>query len=84
MAFRYSNLGGHNRGHRKVDRFFFRYTVYRNGTDELVIQDGTAEECARAMGITVPSFYSAYSRSKSGAVKRWHIEAVPAETLLSD
>lgn len=84
MAFQYSNRGGHNRGHRKVDRGYFRYTVYRNGSDELVIQDGTAEECARAMGLTVASFYSAVSRAKSGSIKRWHIEAVPAETLLSD
>ena len=81
--FDYTKCGGKNRGIRKVDRGFLRYTVYDNRTDELVILDGTAEQCARAMGLTAGSFYSAVTRARNGKVKRWHIETVPAETLLS-
>lgn len=81
--FDHSKCGGHNRGHRKVDRGFLRYTVYDNRTDELVILDGTAEQCARLMKMTVPSFYSAVTRAQNGKIKRWSIESVPAETLLS-
>ena len=68
MAFR-------NTGHRKIPgkRGFYRYTVYNNRTDELVILDGTAQECARAMNLTIASFYSAVSRAESGQAKRWFI-----------
>lgn len=83
VMFDHTKCGGKNRGIRKVDRGFHRYTVYDNRTDDLVILDGTAEECARLMKITVPSFYSAVTRARNGKVKRWHIEIVPAETLLS-
>lgn len=81
--FDHTKCGGHNRGTQKVDRSFLLCTVYDNRTDELVILDGTAEQCARAMGVTVGSFYSAVTRAKTGKIKRWHIESVPAETLLS-
>lgn len=83
MPFQYSNRGGHNKGRRKVGRYYLLYTVYRNDTDELVILDGNAVECARAMGVSEKSFYSMVTRARSGRIKRWHIEAVPAETLLS-
>ena len=81
--FDHSKCGGRNRGQHKIDHGFFRYTVYDNRTDELVILDGTAEQCARAMGTSVGSFYSAVTRARTGKVKRWNIESVPAETLLS-
>ena len=42
-----------------------RYTVYNNHTDFPVIADGTAKECAKAMGIALDSFYCALSRFKN-------------------
>ncbi|MBO7240216.1 MAG: hypothetical protein J6V23_07020 [Bacteroidaceae bacterium] len=39
-----------------------------------VIIDGTAEECAEAMGITLKSFYSAVTHAKTGKIKKWYIE----------
>ena len=42
------------------------YTVWNNKTDELVILDGTSKECAKAMGITIQSFYSYLCKSKKG------------------
>lgn len=62
------------RGHRKVGGSWTRYTVYDNRTDELVILDGTARECARAMKLTLGSFQSAVTHARTGKVKRWHIE----------
>lgn len=62
----------HNCGEKT--RSFCVYTVYDNRTDFPVIVDGTARECAKAMGLAPASFYSAVVRAKSGAVKRWHIE----------
>lgn len=41
-----------------------RYTVYNNKTDFPVIVDGTAQECAKAMGMTIDSFYCALARFK--------------------
>lgn len=41
------------------------YFVWREKTDELVAY-GTARECARKMGIQLPSFYSEVSRTRSG------------------
>ena len=41
------------------------YFVWREKTDELVAC-GTARECARDMGIQLPSFYSEVSRTRSG------------------
>lgn len=50
------------------------YTVYDNKTDELVILDGTSTECAKAMGVTINTFYSYLCKSKKGII-RWYIEA---------
>lgn len=50
------------------------YTVWDRKTDELVILDGTSKECAKAMGITIQSFYSYLCKSKKGII-RWDIEA---------
>lgn len=52
------------------------YTVYNNKTDMPVIIDGTAEECAKAMGIKVSSFYPAVTRTKKGQQKKWYIDSV--------
>lgn len=50
------------------------YTVYNNITDMPVIIDGTAEECAKAMGIKLESFYSYVARLHDGKTKKWYIE----------
>ena len=52
------------------------YTIYKNKTDELVILDGTAKECADAMGIKFSSFYPIVRRSKMGVLRKWYIESV--------
>lgn len=49
------------------------YTVYNNKTEEVVIVDGTARECAKRMGIKEESFYSIFSRLNKGKKTRWHI-----------
>lgn len=48
------------------------YTVWDKNTDELVILDGTSKECAKAMGITIQSFYSYLCKSKKSVI-RWDI-----------
>ena len=60
---------------------FYRYTVYNNKTDFPVIVDGTARECAKAMGLTISSFYSAVSRSGTEKYKKWHITKDFADDL---
>lgn len=47
-----------------------RYTVYNNKTDFPVIVYGTSEECAKAMGITLNTFYKLTSYKKT---KKWFI-----------
>jgi hypothetical protein len=53
------------------------YTVYDNKTDMPVIIDGTAKECAKAMGMAFSSFYPTVRRVKIGETKKWYIEAIP-------
>ena len=56
-----------------------RYTIYDRKTDEAICYDATARECARKMKITLESFYTFYSRQKSGSDKgsqRWEIVRV--------
>ena len=48
------------------------YTVYRNGTDE-VVAFGTAEECAKIRGITLDSFHSFVSNTRSGRTKTYSV-----------
>jgi len=62
-------------GHtRKSTEPFVRYTVYNNRTDELVVLDGTAKECAQRLGIGVNTFYGYISRIKNtGKPKKWTI-----------
>ena len=50
------------------------YTVYNNKTDFPVIVDGTAEECAAAMGLaTKGNFYNAVAHVRNGSLKKWTI-----------
>lgn len=50
------------------------YTVYNNKTDFPVIVDGTAAECAAAMGLkTVGNFFNTVVRARNGYLKKWTI-----------
>ena len=53
-----------------MNRWKKLYTVYDNKTDFPVIVDGTSEECARAMGITLNTFYKLISYKKTD---KWYI-----------
>jgi hypothetical protein len=55
-------------------RSYIVYSVWNNETDELIIVDGEARECAKAMGLAFSSFYSAVSKARSGKVKKWTIK----------
>lgn len=68
-------MGNTNAGHKAPNgcRAFCTYTVYDNRTDFPIIVGGTAEECAKAMKITVDSFYCAVNRARTGKIKRWAI-----------
>lgn len=55
------------------------YTVYDNNTDEVLIVDGTASECAKRMGMKEESFYSTVSRAQKGTRNRWYIEVTNKE-----
>ncbi len=48
------------------------YTVYRNGTDE-VVAFGSAKECAAKRGITLDSFHSFVSNTRSGRTKTYTV-----------
>lgn len=39
-----------------------RYSVYEAGTDRPIYINGTSKECAKAMGITLSSFYTYRTR----------------------
>ena len=50
------------------------YTVYNNNTDMPIIVDGTAAECAAAMGLkTVGNFFNTVVRARNGYLKKWTI-----------
>lgn len=63
----------HKKG--KHTRRFIVYSVWDNRTDELIILDGEAPACAKAMGISFKSFYSTMNRVKHGEIKKWTIES---------
>ena len=63
----------HNKGENT--RSFIVYSVWNNRTDEPIIIDGEAKECAKAMNLTLASFYSAITNARSGKVKKWTIES---------
>ena len=53
-----------------------RYTVYDRHTDLPVMVNGTARECAAAMGVTLGSFRTLYAKLKNGCRHvghRWEI-----------
>lgn len=65
------------KNHTRSNKFncFCLYTVYDEKNNGLpIIVDGTAEECAKLMGITKRNFYIYMWRLKKGLVKRWFIE----------
>ena len=64
-----------NAGHKidKLTHSYVLYSVWDNRTDELVILDGTAKQCAEIMGRPLKSFYSTVRRAKTGEIKRWTI-----------
>lgn len=64
-----------NIGHKakKSSRHFCTYSVYDNRTDFPVVIGGTAAECARAMKVTLASFYCCVNRARTGKVNRWTI-----------
>lgn len=51
------------------------YSVWKNGTDEIIAIDETAEKCAELMGITRQAFYTYNKRP----VQQWHIERTGKE-----
>ena len=50
----------------------YLYCVYRNSDDRLMILDGTANECAKGMGIEPQSFYVLWTRH-GGRNDRWTV-----------
>lgn len=62
-----------NAGHKAEGRDFCRYTVYDNKTDRAVIYDGTANECAQALGRSRNSFYCMVDRVRKGKNHRWTV-----------
>jgi hypothetical protein len=50
------------------------YSIWNNKTDELVILDGTAKECAKMMGMGEGCFRSTISKVRSGKVKKWTVK----------
>ena len=59
---------------RKPGSHYRWYTVYNNRTDELVCLDATAEEAARAMGVTIKTFFPLVTNTLAGRKNKWHIE----------
>lgn len=53
---------------------YYVYSIWNNKNDELVILDGTAEECAEAMGMGESCFRSTLSKASRGLVKKWTIK----------
>jgi hypothetical protein len=49
-----------------------------------VIIDGTAKECAKAMKMTLSSFYSAVTHSRTAKIKKWYIEVVRLGDLVNE
>jgi len=50
------------------------YTVYDNRTDMPVIVDGRAKDAAKAMGLSMKSFYNTVTRVRIGKNKRWYVD----------
>ena len=67
---------------RKPGTHTVYYTVYNNHTDELICLDATAEEAARAMGITMKSFYPLVANVLAGKRGKWYIEKTDKQEVL--
>jgi hypothetical protein len=52
-----------------------RYSVWKNGNDEIIAIDETADKCAELMGITRQAFYTYQKRP----CELWHIERSEVE-----
>lgn len=70
MRYCNSNLG-HTKG--RYTRSFIVYTVFNNKTDTHVIVDGEARECAKAMGVSLATFYCIVTRSRNKQISKWHV-----------
>ncbi len=72
MILRGSGYEPTNKGHKKVGRTreFCRYSVYESKTDNPIIIDGTAVQCAKVLGMTQNSFYSFVSKCRKGKVRK--------------
>jgi hypothetical protein len=60
------------------------YTIYNNKTDMPVIIDGTAEESAKAMKMTLATFYPTVTRAKTGENKKWYVETLRIGDLVDE
>lgn len=49
------------------------YSVWNNKTDEIVIIDGDARACARALGCSENSFRSIATRARKGQYNRYTV-----------
>lgn len=56
------------------------YSVYNRKTDQPIFIHGTAAQCAKALGITVRTFYKQIGRSRVGlAPQRYEIIIDPID-----
>lgn len=62
---------GHRKG--KHSRAYCVYSVWENKTDRVVCIDAEASEAAKAMGISLSSFFSTLTRTNAGTSKKWTI-----------
>ena len=58
-----------------MDRCRNRYSVYHKKTDQPLVLYGTSKECAKAMGISINSFYRYICRMRGGKIKlrKWAV-----------
>lgn len=52
------------------------YAIYLRKTDELVCS-GSAEECAKELGVSMKAFYSLVGRATTGRSKKWEVYVEP-------
>lgn len=50
------------------------YSIWNNKNDEVIIIDGTAKECAYALGTSEETFRSIAIKVKQGVIKKWTIQ----------
>lgn len=59
----------------------YLFSVYRNKDDKLIILDGTARECARAMGLSRTSSFYVILKVRGGQTEKWTIIKTPREVV---